>query len=213
MTKETIKRIFDSNIDVGHYFVLRLLNSGETLEELSKIQKIRGWREALIRKQLLVEINGEYIVSERAHNILKFIHPENEPQSEETIEQEKTTFDDFIKSLHANIQSVIYEITKKKTFTNPSGKQLSSSEKELKDRLMVFFKKFGDVDYKLIEKAILRYTKEAVTSKIKYPIRLIYFIWNEKNGSTVSEMMGYIETFQDDVEDKPKSIINTKEHF
>lgn len=210
MNKEKLLRILSAGIDVGNYYILFLLLNGENLESLWQIQKIRGWREALIRKLLLSEINGEYIVTDKGKEMLAEI--EGEVEIKESTVAVNLTFDQFCESLHNNIQSVILENTGKKNYISPSGKPLNSSLVELKERFFKFFKKFGNIEYSLIERAILQYVKDATTGKIKYPIRIIYFIWNMKGDSIISEMMQYIENL-DEIEETKKEIIDTKKLF
>lgn len=220
MNKEQLKKVFANDLDIGHYFVMKYIQAKDNINDLWQIQKIRGWREALIRKNLLSEINGEFVLSDKANIILTDIDSSiisivSVDDNEDDIVPE-TPFVDFCAQLHEKIQNKIFELTKKKHHTNPSGKALNSSLKELTERLIGFFKKFGNVKYELIEKAVLKYTVDAINRKMKYPIRLIFFIWNEKNGSVTSEMLQYIEEIEDDgyeEETTERKTVNTKDLF
>ena len=75
------------------------------------------------------------------------------------------------------IISIIEKHTGKKSFINTSGKPLNSSVKELTERLIKFFEKYGNIPFNKIEKAILKYTEEVITGKIKYAQRILFFIW------------------------------------
>lgn len=222
MNKEQLKKVFASDIDIGHYFVMKYIQNKLDINDLWQIQKVRGWREALIRKNMLSEINGEFVLSDKANKIMLDIDELGGVIKQIAIDDEgddvipETPFVDFCAQLHTKIQAKIFELTKKKHHTNPSGKALNSSLKELTDRLISFFKKFGNVKYELIEKAILKYTADAINRKMKYPVRLIFFIWNEKNGSVTSEMLQYIDEMEDDgytEESTERKVINKKDLF
>lgn len=221
MNKEQLKKVFANDIDLGHYFVMKYIQNKMDINDLWQIQKVRGWREALIRKNMLSEINGEFVLSDKANIIMADIDESAgiiiqivDADDDDVIPE--TPFVDFCEKLHEKIQNKIFELTKKKHHTNPSGKPLNSSLKELTDRLISFFKKFGNVKYELIEKAVLKYTADAVNRKMKYPVRLIFFIWNEKNGSVTSEMLQYIDEIKDEgyaEETGERIIINKKDLF
>lgn len=221
MNKEQLKKVFANDLDIGHYVVMKYIQAKEKLDDLWQIQKVRGWREALMRKNLLSEINGEFVLSDKANTILvdidaSFIISIVAVDDEDDIIPE-TPFVDFCTQLHEKIQKKIFELTQKKHHTNPSGKALNSSLKELTDRLISFFKKFGNVKYDLIEKAILKYTADAVNRKMKYPIRILFFIWKSDNNNFItSEMLNYIEEIKDDgytEESIERKTVNTKDLF
>ena len=219
MNKEQLKKVFANDIDLGHYFVMKYIQAKDNINDLWQIQKVRGWREALMRKNLLSEINGEFVLSDKANIILTDI--DSSIISIVSVDDEddvvpETPFVDFCTQLHEKIQSKIFELTKKKHHTNPSGKALNSSLKELTERLISFFKKFGNVKYELVEKAILKYTADAVNRKMKYPVRILFFIWKEDKGTTISEMLQYIEEIEDDgyeEETTERKTVNTKDLF
>ena len=222
MNKEQLKKVFTNDLDIGHYVVMKYIQAKEKLDDLWQIQKVRGWREALMRKNLLSEINGEFVLSDKANTILadidasfiiSIIAVDDDEEDDVTPE---TPFVDFCTQLHEKIQKKIFELTQKKHHTNPSGKALNSSLKELTDRLISFFKKFGNVKYDLIERAILKYTADAVNRKMKYPVRILFFIWKEDKGTTISEMLQYIDEIQDDgytEESTERKTVNTKDLF
>ena len=222
MNKEQLKKVFANDLDIGHYVVMKYIQGKYDINDLWQIQKIRGWREALVRKNLLSEINGEFVLSDKANTILadidaSFIISVVAVDNEEDDVTPETPFVDFCTQLHEKIQKKIFELTQKKHHTNPSGKALNSSLKELTDRLISFFKKFGNVKYDLIEKAILKYTADAVNRKMKYPVRILFFIWKADNNNFItSEMLNYIEEIKDDgytEELTERKTVNTKDLF
>ena len=168
---------------------------------------------------MLSEINAEFVLSDKANIIMADID-ESAGIIIQIVDADddvpETPFVDFCAQLHTKIQDKIFELTNKKHHTNPSGKALNSSLKELTDRFISFFKKFGNVKYELIEKAVLKYTADAVNRKMKYPVRIIFFIWNEKNGSVTSEMLQYIDEIKDEgytEETGKRIIVDTKKMF
>ena len=73
MNKEQLKKVFANDIDLGHYFVMKYIQKKDDINDLWQIQKVRGWREALIRKNMISEINGEFVLSDKANIIMTSI--------------------------------------------------------------------------------------------------------------------------------------------
>lgn len=216
MTIELLKKIYESEMDVGHYLVLHFISQGENNEsELWTIKKMKGFRDALLKKNAISEINKEYIISDDYKNLLSLIK-EDEKEITHPVNKKEITiypFEEFCTDIHSLIESTIQKHTKRKNFKAKSGKMLNSSKMEIKERLVGFFKKFPPVDYELIKRAIVKYTEEAVTGGNKYPVRIIYFLWTEKNGSIVSELLDYINDLNDEGLIEEKEIIDVKKLF
>lgn len=219
MSIKELERILASDLNIGHYYLLNVINFGGDID--SKNTLINGWINALIKRNLILIINDKYELTQKGkeeffsiiENTSDFVNIEVLPVITKIVNNQ--TLEQFSKTLHSKIIDKIKELTNgKANFRNPSGKMLNSSEIELHDRLTSFFKKYKNVDapYDKIEKVILKYTEEAITCTNRYAVRILFFIWNEKNGGKISEMLERIENLADDIEVK-KEIANTKQLF
>lgn len=204
INKEKFKHLLNKGIDVSQYLLLSYFNTNIDIQDLLKNVRIVATVSVLEKKGYLVKLgNNLYNLTQKGKDLLK-----DETEQEIQIVSVKT---DWIEQLHTEIEELIKKNTGSKSFTNPSGKKLNSSVTELNIRFASFFKKYGFQDITKIKNSILKYVNDATTGKIKYPIRIIYYIWNEKNGSVVSEMM---DNFDDEIEtEEIKKPINTKSLF
>ena len=189
------KELINKGIDVSQYLLLSYFNLNLDLKDLLNNVRIISIISILEKKQLLEKIENNYQITLKGKSLL------NEEFKKDS---------NWVEELHKEIEELILKNTGSKNFTNPSGKKLNSSITELNIRFASFFKKYGFQDISKIRNSILKYVNDATTHKIKYPIRIIYYIWNEKNGSVVSEMM---DNFDDVMEEEIKKPINTKSLF
>jgi len=204
MNIRILERILDNNLDVGQYYVLSLIHNELPINTL--IQKIIGWKNALVKKDLILDINNVCSLTEKGIEIFNIIN--SDTLVIEIPLKQAENFDTFCINVHNSIQERIIELTGQKNRKNKSGKMLHSPLSEFKIRMEGFFKKYGKIhDYKKIKKALLNYTEEACLGKNPYALRLIYFIWNEKNGGVVSEMLSTMENISD-IEETPKELIS-----
>ena len=217
MSIKELERILASDLNIGHYYLLNVINFGGDID--SKNTLINGWINALIKRNLILIINDEYKLTQKGkEEFFNIVETKNNfIDNTEIISTKRITgptLEQFCITLHIKIVNKIKELTGKANFRNPSGKMLNSSEIELHDRLTSFFKKYKNVDapYDKIEKVILKYTEEAITCTNRFAVRILFFIWNEKNGGKISEMLERIENLADDIEVK-KEIANTKQLF
>lgn len=204
ITKDVFKHLLNKGIDVSQYLLLSYFNTNIDIQDLLKNVRIVATVSVLEKKGYLVKLgNNLYNLTQKGKDLLK-----DETEQEIQIVSVKT---DWIEQLHTEIEELIKKNTGSKSFTNPSGKKLNSSVTELNIRFASFFKKYGFQDITKIKNSVLKYVNDATTGKIKYPIRIIYYIWNEKNGSVVSEMM---DNFDDEIEtEEIKKPVNTKSLF
>lgn len=189
------KELINKGIDVSQYLLLSYFNLNLDLKDLLNNVRIISIISILEKKQFLEKIGNNYQITIKGKSLL------NEEFKKDS---------NWVEELHKEIEELILKNTGSKSFTNPSGKKLNSSITELNIRFASFFKKYGFQDISKIRNSILKYVNDATTNKIKYPIRIIYYIWNEKNGSVVSEMM---DNFDDVMEEEIKKPINTKQLF
>ncbi len=189
------KELINKGIDVSQYLLLSYFNLNLDLKDLLNNVRIISIISILEKKQFLEKIGNNYQITLKGKSLL------NEEFKKDS---------NWVEELHKEIEELILKNTGSKSFTNPSGKKLNSSITELNIRFASFFKKYGFQDISKIRNSILKYVNDATTNKIKYPIRIIYYIWNEKNGSVVSEMM---DNFDDVMEEEIKKPINTKQLF
>ena len=182
------KELINKGIDVSQYLLLSYFNLNLDLKDLLNNVRIISIISILEKKQFLEKIGNNYQITLKGKSLL------NEEFKKDS---------NWVEELHKEIEELILKNTGSKSFTNPSGKKLNSSITELNIRFASFFKKYGFQDISKIRNSILKYVNDATTNKIKYPIRIIYYIWNEKNGSVVSEMMDNI----DDVMEKEIKIV------
>jgi len=169
------------------------------MEEFLKEDKPKAWKNALIKKNLLIEINNEIVLTERAKEILEYIEGTEEAPVIILKEEKKESFEEFVTDLYNCIENKIFTLTGKKNFKNRSTKFLKSPKKDLAERLELFFKKGYKVDYQLIKKALLQYAEEAITGKNPYSLTLEYFIIKKlTDGTYKSEMLSFIEMMEDE---------------
>ena len=219
MSIKMLERVLSSELSLGHVYLLSLIKLKNSVETNNIL--INGWLNALIKKNLIIRANNNYELTEKGKEDLSAIthissSTVEERQEKETIEikNDLRTLSEFSAHLHTKIVERIKKLTDKSNFKNPSGKMLNSSVIELHERLIGFFKKYKNVDapYDKIERAILKYVEDTCTGNNKYAVRIIFFIWNEKNGGKISEMLERIENLEDEVVEVKKQI-NTKELF
>lgn len=204
ITKDVFKNLLEKGIDVSQYLLLSYFNCNIDVKDLLQNVKVKGMVTVLEKKQYLMKIGQDlYEVTQKGKDLFK--------QKDEGVNEEVKESVNWIQKLHTEIKELIKKNTGSESFTNPSGKKLNSSVTELSIRFASFFKRYGLQDTTKIKNSILKYVNDTTTGKIKYPIRIIYYIWNEKNGSVVSEMM---DNFDDEIEtEEIKKPINTKSLF
>jgi len=222
MSIKELEKILNSELNLGHFYVLNLIHCEHDIE--TNNQLINGWINALVKKGLIIYINNTYELTEKGKEQIFNIIKENDfvkitkliTDLDKSIEK-KLNLEEFAIELHSKIVNKIEKLTGKTSFKNPSGKMLNSSVMELTDRFEGFFKKYkkANAPFDKIEKVILKYVEDAITGVVKYPIRIIFYIWNEKNGGKISEMLGAIENLTEETKETEitKKVINTKEHF
>jgi DNA-binding PadR family transcriptional regulator len=191
---------------------------------------INGWLNALAKKDIVVKINDEYEITEKGKELLfnvtgnvDFVHnntvftkhEQAEIMNKPTQIIEKQTLDEFSTQLHTKITAKIKELTGKNNIKNPSNKMLHSGIADFKNRLIGFFKKYKNVNapFNKIETILLKYTEDVCNGIRKYPVTLLYYVWNEKNGGVISEMLEAIENLDDNNTETIKQTINIKDHF
>lgn len=207
ITKDVFKHLLNKGIDVSQYLLLSYFNTNIDIQDLLKNVRVVATVSVLEKKGYLVKLgNNLYNLTQKGKDLFEKVTVQPDK-----IDEKVSVKTDWIEQLHTEIEELIKKNTGSKNFTNPSGKKLNSSVTELNVRFASFFKKYGFQDITKIKNSILKYVNDATTGKIKYPIRIIYYIWNEKNGSVVSEMM---DNFDDEIEtEEIKKSINTKSLF
>jgi len=210
MNITVLSRIIEKELDVFHWCLLKIIDNKEPIKEISQLSKIKSALSALIKKELISEINEEYILSDKAKEILHYIE---EGVIIINTKETKPFFDVFVSSLFIEIENKIHSLTGKKNFRNPSTKFLKpSNSKDLYERLKLFFSKGYTCSYENIQQAILSHVEEAVMGKNKYALTIDYFIIKKmSDGTYKSELISYVDMMNDKQEVKKN--VNTKDLF
>lgn len=191
--KEKYKELLEKGMDIGQYALLCLFGMNIELSDLFQNFKCRGFREALTKKGYLSYINNVYELTDKGKEIIDLV--ETTP-----LVNVDPQLDLFCEQICQTIEEMSLEKTKNKKIRSIKTKKIYNlSPKELKERLIGFFKKFGSHSLEDIRKGIIIYTQEILDGKIPYNLMLKYFIWNEKNGTPESELLQYLDM---DIDDK-----------
>jgi len=195
------KELINKGVDITQYLLLQYLNCNIDIKEISENTKVLSKLIVLQRKRMVDKLGNIWVITSKGKQLL----------GEETIEIPVIQQNDWVEELYKQIETVIVKNTGKKQFINPNtGKPLKPSLQEFKGRIALFFKKFGNQDVEKIEKTLLKYVKDVTSGRIKYPMKLVYFLWNEKNGSISSEMLDNFEETETEEQLQP---ISTKNLF
>ena len=216
MTKQIFLKLIEKKFDVHQYILLRFVKDKENTLQLEEDIKIKGWMNALCKRGYLFYVNNAYSITNKGESLLAVIENKECPIEKANTEIAKVVisadFNTFSKDLHSSIEQIILKLTNRKNYINPSGKLLNSSEKELSERLVGFFKRYGsNIDFEDIKIHVLNYVERTINKDIKFPIRLVYYIWNEKNGGVTSELYDDIQNIE--IECVKKEKVNTKDLF
>jgi len=187
INKETLLKIYDKSLDGSQYLLLQLLGTQVDIKSILSNTKIKGTVLMLEKKKLVEKIaNNIYQLTVQGKKIFQEIGVLKSPDIKEIDNSEIT-------KIYAKIEHKIQEITGKKQILNPSGKYLKPSLEVFRTRLLQFFQKFNITDIECVEKTLLLYIEKVCKNQIKYPVALVYFIWNEKNKVEQSELLEWME--------------------
>jgi DNA-binding MarR family transcriptional regulator len=188
LTTSLFKELINKGVDITQYLLLHFLNCNIDLKDVNV--KILGKLLVLEKQRMINRLGDIWEITEKGKQLL----------GQERRETPVVLQQDWVEELYEQIEAAIFKNTGKKQYINPNtGKPLKPSLQEFKARIALFFKKFGEQDQEKIKKTLLKYIKEVTSGKIKYPMKLVYYIWNEKNGSISSEMLDNFE--EEDVEE------------
>lgn len=206
MNKELLLEIIKNNIDIGHYVVLDLISKEKNLEEIWKNTKFRSYREALIRKNIIYEIKGEYYLSDKGIDILNKCRGFQEP----VFDLKKIDNQLEIKSeeILQEVKDLLERKTGKRRLDLPKIGAFLCSKRDFQKRLQEFCQKFNQSNLADIKQAILDYTQDLLDNKVPYPRKLINFIYkDDPNKGLISDMETYMESITE------KKEINTEQLF
>lgn len=198
--KELLLKILSKNLDIGNYILIDMIARKEDLSDLWGILKIRGWREALIRKGIIQEIEDSYILTDYGESLYNsLLDIEKVENDTETIDKsDELNIDIICNEIVKEVNLLIFNKTGKNRLRLKSGMIYNYSVKDLKKRILEYITKFKNSNFTLIKKAIIEYTEDILEGKINYPRTIKYFIWKEivENGKSkiISDMNIYIET-------------------
>ncbi len=199
MTLNLFKQLINKGVDITQYLLLQYLNLNLDLKDVDV--KLMGKLLVMEKQRLISRLGDMWVVTPKGKQLLE-IEEQSEPV---TIQQ------DWVEQLYYDIEAVIVKNTGKKQYiNNNTGKPLKPSLQEFKARMLLFFKKFGNQNVEKIRKTLLKYVKDVTTGKIKFPMKLVYYIWNEKNGGISSEMLDNFD--EEDIEEQLQPI-STKNLF
>jgi len=105
MNITVLSRIIEKELDVFHWCLLKIIDNKEPIKEISQLSKIKSALSALIKKELISEINEEYILSDKAKEILHCIE---EGVIIINTKETKPFFDVFVSSLFIEIENKIH---------------------------------------------------------------------------------------------------------
>ena len=194
MNKKQILKIIEKNVDINHFIVLQLIAQNDNLDEFWQYPKIRAYREALIKKNWIIEIKNSYFLTETGNTIYQDLKLENDDEVKAE-DIEKNTIDplaSLAKNILEEIRTYLLQKTGNARLTLSHG-AFACSERELTSRLYTYNKKFKTKDNEKIKVAILNYVKDIVEKKVPFPRKLKYFIFKEEKDEIVSDLQYYIE--------------------
>ncbi len=198
MNKEKLLNILGKNLDVGHYALMDIIVKEKDIGDLWQSLKIRGWREALVRKGFIQEVNNNYFLTETGKGLYKELSGIVEKEYEINLD---TDLETIVKDIVHEVNLKILDKTGQKRLVLKSGKVFNCGVKELQKRLTDYANKFKSSNFEGAKQAILSYADDVLNDKITYPRTILYFVWKEvkENGKTVliSDMQTYIETLTD----------------
>lgn len=211
MNKERLINILSKNLDVGHYALMDIIVKEKNINDLWQSLKVRGWREALIRKGFIQEVNNEYFLTDSGKAIYKELSGIVEKEVDISELNLDNKIEEICKEIITQINWKILERTGQKRMVLKSGKVFNCSVKELQKRLTDFSNKFKNSNFDEMKRAILNYTDDILNNKIGFPRALVYFIWKDVKGDdgkmkTISDMLTYMETLttEEKIIDKSK---------
>ena len=211
MNKEKLITTLNKNLDVGHYVLMDIIVKEKDIGDLWQSLKIRGWREALIRKNLIHEVNNEYYLTDNGKDVYSELNGIVEEEFIPNISILSNGLDTLCKEIVDEVNMKILQKTGTKRMSLKSGKVYNCSVKELQKRLLEFADKFKNSNFEQAKRAILSYTDDVLEGKVGWARTILYFIWKEIKGEngkikTISDMQTYIETLTD----KPQIIDKSK---
>ena len=176
--KELLLKILNKNLDIGNYILIDMIARKEDLSDLWGILKIRGWREALIRKGIIQEIEDSYILTDYGESLYNsLLDIEKVENDTETIDKsDELNIDIICNEIVKEVNLLIFNKTGKNRLRLKSGMIYNYSVKDLKKRILEYITKFKNSNFTLIKKAIIEYTEDILEGKINYPRTIKYFI-------------------------------------
>lgn len=207
MNKESLLKLIRTPLDISHFILCNIIQSDNNHKELWKDSKLASLKNALLRKDLIYEINDICYITEKCKGYLDYINNILPVITEIPSIPKEDILNSFCDSVLIDIGDLIKEKTGKRILHLKSGKNFNCSKKELKERLIGFFKRYPNyTNLDNIKIAINQYLFDILSKKIQYPRRLIYFLYKEieKNGKKieVSEIQEYIDNIDLSLEKK-----------
>lgn len=195
MEVDKFRQLIDKGVDITQYLLLSYLNMNVDLKDVLNNVKINGSLSVMEKKGYIEKIGEKiYNITEKGKSLLGI----------QAVVEDGIKEKDWVEKLYEEVEQIIVKNTGKKQHMNGSGKYYKPANPiMLKNRIAVFFKKFGMQDYKKVSSAILKYTDKVTKGEIKYALTLLYFIYKEERMGIKSELLDWMS----DVEEEKTGII------
>lgn len=185
LNKEQFLKVLELGIDCNQYLVLYFLYSDVDISDLNTNIRVSSILQTLKRKNYADE---NLKITELGKKVINDIYPKKE-------EVKVVNTNNYWMETYSSIENIIKKYTGKTQIMNPSGKYLKPNYIIFETRITEFIKKFkiSPENYPDIRRALELYVKDVCLKKIKYPVALIYFIYNLKNNTIQSELLEWAE--------------------
>lgn len=213
MDKQLILKILANGVEISHFAVLHNIAIEPDLRELWADVKFRGYRDALIRKGMVGEANGEFVLTERGKEVYTKCVEGQIVTAPTTAVITNDPIADLATEILAELKVKIKAATGKPNMILKSGYPYLPSQRDLTARLIMFCQKFQTNDYLSIKRAIFAYTDDILSGKLKSPRKLIFFLYKDLDNGLVSDIQAYIENLPEEVAEVQTEKIDTRKLF
>ena len=141
MNKESLLKLMETPLDISHFILCKIIQKDDNHKDMWKNPKLNSLKNALLRKDLIYEINDICCLTDKCKHYLDHIDNILPIVNELSIPKEDT-LDSFCDNILTELGDLIKEKTGKRILHLKSGKNFNCSKKELKERLIGFFKRY-----------------------------------------------------------------------
>ena len=199
---EKYQELMSKGLDANHYLILYYLNSNTKLPESATLKsKLDTIYRTLVRKSLVVDIEGRYIITEEGKQLVS---------GEVVVSPTGTSLNDIL-DLNKILKEALFKITGKRQIVGFGNTYFIPSAKDLETFLNRFRKAYPSLwNLDNIQKCLLAHVEKCAKAN-KYSPAVKYYIIKEGTGS---QLAAALENLDDAVEiEKQHKLLNTKDLF